>query len=265
VALQPVEVGRIAGARYGDDRAQLEQALTRAREAQSHQVEADSLRTLGALSFRQSDYGPARAHWEQALHTYRAIGDRHGASATLNNLGLACACQGDYAQAKAYLEQSLDIGREIDEPRIVGYILSNLGNALAGLGLLTEAADACRQALVLWRELNQPNLATEPLAGLAHISLAREDLYLAQSQAVEILSLLEHGALDHVRDPFRIFWICYRVLRASQDPRAQKILTTAYNLLRERATRIEDEGLRHSYLENVACHQTIADEFGQAA
>jgi hypothetical protein len=40
---------------------------------------------------------------------------------------------------------------------------------------------------------------------------------------------------------------------------------TVYNLLQERATKIEDEGLRRSYLENVACHQTIANEFGQAA
>ena len=285
-------------------RPQLERALTLAWAIELRQVQTDSLRDLGLLSMALGDYLRAKAYWEQALRIHHESGDRQGESTSLTNLGVVFTVLGDHARARNHLENALRILREIgdrhgecvtlcqlgqlhhqqdandsaqqycqqalhivqdfDDPRLRGQVLTGLGHILVDLRDLSGAAAAYQQALDLQSTLGQPQLATEPLAGLAHISLAREDLYLAQSQTVEVLSLLEHGALDHARDPCRIFWICYRVLRASQDPRAQKILTTAYNLLQERATRIEDEELRHSYLENVACHQTITSAFEQA-
>lgn len=290
---------------YRMARPQLERALTLAWAIELRQVQTDSLRDLGLLSMAMGDYLRAMAYWEQGLRVHHESGDRQGEGTTLTNLGLVSTVLGDYARARNHLENALRILREIgdrhdecvalcqlgqlhhqqddndsaqqycqqalhiaqdfDDPRLRGQVLTGLGHILVELQDLAGAAAAYHQALDLQSTLGQPQLTAEPLAGLAHISLAREDLYLAQSQAVEVLSLLEHGALDHVRDPFRIFWICYRVLRASQDPRAQKILTTAYNLLRERATKIEDERLRVSYLEKVAIHQTIASAFGQAA
>jgi DNA-binding SARP family transcriptional activator/predicted ATPase/Tfp pilus assembly protein PilF len=290
---------------YRMARPQLERALTLAWAIELRQVQTDSLRDLGLLSIAMGDYLRAKAYWEQALRVHQESSDRQGEGATLTNLGIVSTILGDYARARNHLENALRILREIgdrhdecvtlyqlgqlyhqqeendtaqqycqqalhivqdfDDPRLRGQVLTGLGHILVELQDLAGAATAYQQALDLQSTLGQPQLAAEPLAGLAHISLAREDLYLAQSQAVEVLSLLEHGALDHARDPCRIFWICYRVLRASQDPRAQKILIAAYNLLQERATKIEDEALRHSYLENVACHQTLANEFGQAA
>ena len=199
------------------------------------------------------------------MRILREIGDRHDECVALCQLGQLYHQQDDNDSAQQYCQQALHIAQDFDDPRLRGQVLTGLGHILVELQDLAGAAAAYHQALDLQSTLGQPQLTAEPLAGLAHVSLAREDLYLAQSQAVEVLSLLEHGALDHVRDPCRIFWICYRVLRASQDPRAQKILTNAYDLLRERATKIEDEGLRHSYLKNVAIHQTIVSEFGQAA
>jgi predicted ATPase/DNA-binding SARP family transcriptional activator len=290
---------------YRMARPQLERALTLAWAIELRQVQTDSLRDLGLLSLALGEYLRAKAYWEQALRVHQRSDDRQGEGNTLANLGVVSIILGDYARARGHLENALRILREIgdrhgecvtlcrlgqlyhqqgdndsaqqycqqallivqdfDDPRLRGQVLTSLGHILVGLQDLSGAATVYQQALDLQSTLGQPQLTAEPLAGLAHISLAREDLYLAQSQVVEVLSLLERGALDHVMEPCRIFWICYRVLEASKDPRAPKILTTAYNLLQERASKIEDAGLRHTYLQNVAWHHTIVNEFEQIA
>jgi DNA-binding SARP family transcriptional activator len=47
------------------------------------------------------------------------------------------------------------------------------------------------------------------------------------------------------------------VLSATQEPRAKDILEKAHKLLQERATKISDERLRQTYLENVPAHREI--------
>jgi hypothetical protein len=106
----------------------------------------------------------------------------------------------------------------------------------------------------------------ESLAGLARVSLAQGDASQAQAlaQVEEILSYLETGTLDGTEEPFRIYLTCYRVLRASQDPRARTVLNTAHRLLGERTAKISDEELRRSFLDNVAVHREIVSEFTNA-
>ncbi len=137
-----------------------------------------------------------------------------------------------------------------------------LGHALVGLGRLDEAADAYRQALRLRRELDAHTKAMEPLAGLARVTLAQEERADALAYVEEILACLEtHPTLDGTTEPLRVYLTCYRVLRANEDPRAEEILGNAYHLLQERASRIEDQKLRRSYLENVAAHREIVREW----
>jgi hypothetical protein len=111
---------------------------------------------------------------------------------------------------------------------------------------LAEAGEAYQQALNIRQELNQPRLALEALSGLARVSLAQGDRIQAQAHADQVLSSLEIHNLDGTQEPFRIYLTCYRVLRASDDPRADKILATAHGLLQERAAKIENEDLSRS-------------------
>jgi hypothetical protein len=128
-----------------------------------------------------------------------------------------------------------------------------------GLGHLTKAATSYRQGLDLRTEMGERHLAMESMAGLARVSLAQNDLPLAQSQVEEILVYLETDTLEGTEEPIWIYLTCYRALHANQDPRAEDILTTAYDLLSEWAAKIEDDELRRSYLENVAFHREIMD------
>jgi hypothetical protein len=68
-------------------------------------------------------------------------------------------------------------------------------------------------------------LVVEPLAGLTRVALAQKDRAQALAYVQEILIYLEsHPTLDGTREPLRIFLTCYRVLRASNDPRAENVL-----------------------------------------
>ena len=216
---------------YDSARRQLEQALTLARAASLHHVEADSLGNLGVVCFNQADYRRARDYYEQALRRYRETGGWRGEGMALGNLGLLFNRQGDYGRAascyrqalrvfqeisdrqcegltfsnlgllahrqgdddaaRRFSQQALDIARDLGERNLQGYALTHLGHALMGLGHLTEAAAAYWQAHALRRELRQPNLAMESLAGLAGVSLAQGRPALAQEQVEEILAHLE--------------------------------------------------------------------------
>jgi hypothetical protein len=76
-----------------------------------------------------------------------------------------------------------------------------------------------------------------------------------------ILKHLESKTLDGATDPGRVYLTCYRTLRTLDDPRAEEILVSAYNMLQERAEKIGDEAMRRSFLENVPAHREIVREF----
>jgi hypothetical protein len=87
--------------------------------------------------------------------------------------------------------------------------------------------------------------------------LSQDDLKQARRTIAKILPHLADNNLNGVREPFRIYRTCYRVLEASHDPQADEVLATAHRLLQERAARIEDERLRRSYLEIIPAHRAI--------
>ena len=51
---------------------------------------------------------------------------------------------------------------------------------------------------------------------------------------------------------------CYQVLRTYDAPRAQQLLQTVYERMKERANTIPTEALRQSYWENVPWNAEIA-------
>jgi hypothetical protein len=115
-------------------------------------------------------------------------------------------------------------------------VLWGLGNVGLGLDYLAEAANFYHHSLILRRHLGYQALTMESVAGLARVALGRGDLAQAQAHVEEILSYLDSGgALDGAEEPFWVHLTCYQVLQATHNPRAESILTTAYNLLQARA------------------------------
>ena len=238
----------------------LKQALHICRETGNRLLESLVLNSLGLVCTYLGDYANAQAYFEPGLRVCREIGERRSEGMVLSSLGLLSHRRGDDQAACEYGQQALHIAQELGERRLMGYVLCRMGYALMGLGRLAEAADAYERAQTLRREMGQPNLAMEPLAGLACVALAQGDLPQARRHVAEILEHLETGTLDGTDEPCQVYLTCYRVLRAArEDSLAQAILSKAHSLLQEWAARISDEGLRRSFLENVAAHREIVE------
>jgi tetratricopeptide (TPR) repeat protein len=240
-----------------------EQALRINQEISNRQGEAMTLMSIARIFARQGEYSKSKLYNQQCLEIFREIDDRPGETEGLSFLSLLCHQLGEDQAALEHSQLALEITHELGDRNSQAYLQTYLGHALVGLDRLAEAEEAYRQAIVLRGDFGQPHMAMEPLAGLARVSLAQNDLSQAQTYVAEILAFLEDNSLDGTDEPFRVYLTCYHVLHAGQDPRAKEILKTAYGLLQEQAVRISEGELRRSFLENIVAHREILNEWTQ--
>ena len=274
-----------------------QQGLQLCQEMGNRYDEAWACETLSRIAIGLAEYEAARAYAERSLTAMRQIRAGNGEGWVLTDLSRIHCHLGDYDVAVAYLERGLGITdkelavegwalavmgylhhRQGDDQAaleyarrallIVGgggrYFLPVLGCALMGLGQLDQAAEVHTRALALWENLGLATLALEPLAGLSHIALCRGDSSLALHHVERCLDYLQDPAtLCDAWDPFNVYLTCVRVLRANGDSRASEVLDRAYDELQARASKIDDEGLRRSYLENVPANREIVAEYAQ--
>jgi tetratricopeptide (TPR) repeat protein len=284
---------------YAGAKASAERALAIYREVGSRPAQAEAQVKIGETRAAQGYYADGEACFGQALRIFRETGRRGPEGATLSNLGLIRFCQGDYAGARMFLERAGSLCRdyaaqwaESKRLAMLGLVLHAmgedeaacdhaqqalengpqryhlgqgdsalvLGHALAGLGDRAGATAAYYQALDRYRQSGFLNPPMEAVAGLARLELAQGEPAQALIRVNEILGHLKAHTLDGTYEPFRIYWTCYRVLKAHDDGRAAEVLRTACRLLQERATRIEDDGLRRSFLEGVPAHRKLVRE-----
>lgn len=234
--LQALSVYRLVGYRWG-------QALV--------------LNNLGIISFAVGDYMSAQSTYQQALAIYEAMGDYGGAGLTLANLGIVAHRLGDNETGRVLSQQALEIGIEQNHQELQGAAYNALGNTLAGLERWQEAGEAYQRAVDVRRKLSQTILAMESLAGLGLALLAQDKQRQAKVCIDEVLQVTEKYGLQKSTEPFRLQLICYQVLSANNDERAVSYLEGAFENLQERASKISDDTLSHSFLYNVPANRAI--------
>ncbi len=234
-----------------------EQSLQIRQEIGERLGEGNTLNNLGSVADYQGDYASARAYFEQSLDIRREIGHRQGEAESLAYLSLLCHHEGHDDEALNYGEQAVQIANEVGDQHLLGNALTHMGHALVNQGHLAAAAEAYQQALTTRRALGEHNRALEPLAGLARVFLAQANILQALDLAEEILSHIAQQTVDGAEEPLRIYLTCYQVLKTSQDQRAQEVLDEACFLLEARVSKITDERMRRSFLENVAVHREL--------
>jgi tetratricopeptide (TPR) repeat protein len=250
---------------YAEAQAYLEEALSIFQETEDRRGEGIVLATLGSISRDLGSYDEARVFYQQALCIQREIGDLRSEGIQLYNLGQLYHQLGNDDTAWGYSHQALLIAQEVVDRNFEAEVWTSLGHSLVGLGRLAEAADVYRLALGIRQESDQPHLIAESLCELIRISLAEGDTVWAKDHVEQVLECLGiNPFLQGADQPFQVYVTCYHGLRANNDPRAQEVLSTAHRLLHERADKITDEGMRRSFLENVAAHREIVEAYAQA-
>ncbi len=235
-----------------------QESLSCTRACGDQRIEGALLNNLGNIFLRLGIYDEASANYKKSLEIQREICARQKEISPWFNLGLIHHYQGDQEAARSCIQQAMQIAQEVGDRRAQGFSWMGMGHALLGLGILDEAREAYQESITLRRELAQAHLTAEPLAGLARIALAQGKTAQTMEYVDEILGIIgDCKNLDGLIDPFQVCLICFRVLQASEDRRAPEILRHAQQQLQARAAKINDKGLRCSYLENVASHRAL--------
>lgn len=246
---------------YTDARDYYQQALHISREIGDLWGESNTLGNLGLVYWSLGDFIGANDHYTAAIKIKQEIGDRRGESLITGFHSLLCHYLGNDADALKLGRRALALAEDLGTSHAQAYALTFVGHAQVGLGLLQEAINTYQQALAIRRETGQHSLAMDVLGGLACASLLQDDLDQAQAHVDEILRYLENGSLDGALEPFLVYLSCYRVLKASRRPEARAVLEIAYQLLQARAAQISSHELRLSFLNNIASHVQLVQEW----
>jgi class 3 adenylate cyclase/tetratricopeptide (TPR) repeat protein len=243
---------------YSAARRHSEKALALSEELGNISARATYLSNSGVVLTVLGDYEDAESRYHQGLDIAIETTNRTMQATVLINLAWVNAALGRWEQAREYGSAGAELCRSIAYVEPLAESLMWLGHAWVGLGRPKKATTCYQEAYDIRRELGQTNLAMGAQAGLARAALAAGDHALALEHVEEIIRhLAKGGNLAGTWEPLRIHLVCYRVLEAVDDPRAEEILETAYNDLQERAARITNARDSKLYLGNVSWHREI--------
>ena len=150
--------------------------------------QAQTLKNLGNLLFRQGRMLQARDTFGQALAVLEAQGLKAGQAEVLTNLGMATDALGERSAALVYLERALKLHREEGNPRMEAVTLNRFAAILAENGDRAASIEHLERCLALFRQTGfkageasaRNNLATnyqalgDPAAARVHFEAARE-------------------------------------------------------------------------------------------
>jgi tetratricopeptide (TPR) repeat protein len=115
--------------------------------------QARCLLVLGSMEADKGRYSPAVRHLEDSLALFRRWGDGPGESAALNNLADTLQRSGHTTQATGYLGQALALSRRDGDHNTEAQALQTLGEIEQRSGQTDQAAEHYQQALTIFRQL----------------------------------------------------------------------------------------------------------------
>lgn len=239
------------------------QSLRLRQETADRYGENLALMNLGTVALYQGDYQTAQQQYQTALQQYKTDNNQQSQAEIYAYLGLLHYQLGQYDQALSFVQEAVNLTQSASLRSEAILALRNRGHIYAAQQQWAQAEADYQQALQLCREIGNENWAQEPIAGLAAIALAQNDLPTAVAHVEEILSHLQWGNVNGTDEPLRIYLTCAQLLHAQNDGRAADILATAHKLLHERAAHIPDPALRQKYLTAVPHHRAIQEMYQQ--
>jgi len=175
-----------------DAQAVLEQALGRVQAATLVREEGLVLGSLGVVNLHLGNTDEARANIDAAIERFRDVGDRRNEGVQVGNLGVLHRRLGNLDRTRELYAEALVIHGETGDRRREAVMLGNLGVLQYHLGDLGSAFDLYDRSLMVAREVG--DRLTEATA-LANIGL----VYTELGQYDDALGLF-HQALALNRD-----------------------------------------------------------------
>ncbi len=237
--------------RYG------EQALTLSTRIGKRFDQAAANVILGSLYFTLGDFGRAETAYAQALAIFRDLGNSTGESIALRGAASLQLQRGDARAALASAEHAAQLALELHSPYREGMARILIGDSQLALHLTDQAEQSYMRALELLQHAERGHRALDAWAGLVRVALARGDAAQALHFTNEILARFDAQTFYDCDDPSALYVLCVRVLAAQHDPRAQAVAARGNAELMQRAAQIQDNALRHYFLERPASHRAL--------
>jgi tetratricopeptide (TPR) repeat protein len=168
-------------------RAEAEDGIASAREADVRSDTARGLNELGSVLRLQGEYGGARASFNEAARLARDIGEKALFTAAVNGLAGIDLAEGRVGDARQRLEEILPIDRPIGDPAALALRLANLSGALAMQG----RPDAARRLVSEECAIHESRGASTAL-GACRLRLAA--LSIDEGRAVDARAMVEQVA-----------------------------------------------------------------------
>jgi tetratricopeptide (TPR) repeat protein len=218
---------------------------------------------LGIIARDLGAYRQAKELLTQGLTLAGEIGFRRGEAWALVCLSLLLHLEQKESAALAFGQQGLRLFSNLSDDAGQAYAWTEMAHALVGLEQWEDGKAAYHQALTLRRALSQPHLEMEVLAGLIRVDLARQDLSGAKHKAQTLFTYLAANRPLGTEEPVHMYWTCYLAL--DEEQYARKMLNDAQRLLGEHAAAIEDDSLRHSFLQGIVVHRRVREAWTSPA
>ena len=198
---------------------------------------------------------------QHGLDICQEIGAEIGRAYILCNLGEVQREMGELEDAVKTLETGLLIAQSQGNRYLEALYLSELASIDMETGSYKSAIERTQRALEIKNERGDSLASISELSRLSLIHLNLNDSQQAITlarQAIDILATCDgKGIHPYQRD----YYLCYQVFAKLSDAEsAAQALQSAYALMMEKASKITDPNMRHSFLTNVPFNRDILVE-----
>ena len=132
-----------------------------------------------------------------------------------------------------------------------------MGHALLSFNDYDKAIGAYQDSITLWQQLGHELSALEPLASLAFIAYEQHDYDDALAQLANVTPIILDKWPEGTLEPFRIYWISYKILRQCGDEQWHTVIDVANQFLQAQAQQLVNDTWRQSFLTKVSINQKI--------
>ncbi len=183
--------------KYEDAQKTFQKSLEAARSNAFTNLEADSLRWLGILSYDLGQLEMALQYYEQSLPLYKQLNNKQGESVIYNNISIVTFSQGNIEQSLVSLEKAQQIDEAIGDQEGRARILTNLSSLYLDLGAFDLVETYATEGLLTCREIDVPFGEVFNLINLSLAAHYLEDDTQAEQYSQEALALA-----DRIGSPF---------------------------------------------------------------
>jgi DNA-binding SARP family transcriptional activator len=214
------------------------------------------LQNLGTLYSHLGLFAEAHRCYEEAQTLAEGAEGLSWQRSLWHNWGDVYERQGDLQAAARCYRQGYAISWELNDALGCAASLCNLGRVHGVLGDLRRAERYLTQAVRRARGIEVAGIEVEAYSALAQVRSAQGRPAEALEFSACAVRLLEQGA--PIEEPEGVYLVHAEILKEAGDHAAARgALEKAWALLQQRASRLQREDYRRSFLENVPKHRQI--------